>query len=108
MTPTAPRRPPKGLCQMSHFKTRVRQRYGISISSATYRAMVRAIQTGGVEQCRVSGRALEVTAVFLERQSLRLTIWALRFVGIEGEIRAVYDKQRATLVTAHPALARTE
>ena len=98
-------RPDKRVCQMRHFKNRVWQRYGLRISTDTYQAMVRAIKNGTTERVTIHGNTLEVRASFIERSSQRVTLWALRFAGIDGEIRAVYDKHRATLVTAHPALA---
>ena len=98
-------RPDKRVCQMRHFKNRVWQRYGLRISTDTYQAMVRAIKNGTAEWVIIHGKALKVRATFIERSTNRVTLWSLRFGGIDGEIRAVYDKHRATLVTAHPALA---
>ncbi len=76
----------KSQSQRKHTMQRALVRFGLEVSNSLYSSMIEAIQSGAAE--------------FLERQSNRVTVWA---VDAEGECVAVaYDKLRGTIATMMP------
>ena len=74
----------KGKLQKAHFCRRMKERFGVSVSSNVYQQFVKIIQ--------------KQQATFVERQSLRVTVWDINY---ENEtIRVVYDSKRQKVVTA--------
>ena len=74
----------KGKLQKRHFCRRMKERFGVSVSSNVYQQFVKIIQ--------------KQQATFVERQSLRVTVWDINY---ENEtIRVVYDSKRQKVVTA--------
>lgn len=73
----------KAKAQKAHAKRRAFERLGIDLSKEEYRGIVAQIRNG--------------RAKFLERQSLRVSLWAVDVVGAQAV--AVYDKQRKTVAT---------
>lgn len=84
----------KARAQQIHFQTRSRQRAGFEIGKAGQDEIVRMIRGKAGP-----GRH----AVFLRRQSLRVTIW--RVVYNDAELVVVYDSVRGTVVTVLPEAA---
>lgn len=75
-----------------HAKKRAEQRYGVTLNRHGLRDLVEDIRSG--------------RAQFVERQSNRITLW---FVQLgDKTARAVYDKQRGTIVTFLPLEERSE
>ncbi len=75
--------------QMQHAKRRAVERFGLHLRPDAYeelRLMVRRPEPG--------------KAVFLKRQSNRVTVWALFFK--DRWLAAVYDSHRKTIVTILP------
>lgn len=70
--------------QIKHARRRFKQRFDISLNDNQYIQLINIIKKG--------------KAIFVRRQSNRVTIWDLQF---EGElIRVVYDKKTTAIVTA--------
>lgn len=74
----------KAKCQARHAARRSLERYGFEINQA---AAIQKIQAG--------------KARFIERQSLRITLWEVEAAG--KRVKVVYDSKRKTIVTALPA-----
>jgi hypothetical protein len=74
----------KHVCQRTHFKNRVLERYGLSINKESYKLIVDKIQNG--------------ESTYLGKRSLRTSYHKVDFYGTN--IIVVYDKTRGTLVTA--------
>jgi hypothetical protein len=77
----------KAKSQRIHASRRSLERHGVWLTSAVQRDIVRQIQS-------------KTAAVFVERQSLRITVWDV--VYNERKFRVVYDSKRHTLVTVLP------
>lgn len=67
-----------------HAKKRLAQRLGMTVNRHDLRAMVGLIQSN--------------KAIFLERQSNRVTLWELEYGG--EKFVAAYDKNRKVIITA--------
>lgn len=80
------RRGSKRKAQLRHAKVRALERYGITVGNRTLAEMVQDIQQGRAE--------------FLERQSLRVTLWRVR------GYKVVYDRTRKTIVSFLPDAER--
>jgi hypothetical protein len=81
--------------QRVHAKRRAYERYGLTLNRLDLRGMVQQIQGG--------------RAVFVERESLRLTRWIV--VVHDLHVTVVFDAQRHAIVTCLPlcdAVARQE
>ena len=97
-------KPNKGNCQKNHFKKRLKERYGLTISNEGYRGIIQAIQTSSKVPVAYNGHVISTIASYRARQSNRLSVYILRLQGIDGMIPVVYDRDRKTLVTTHPDL----
>jgi hypothetical protein len=73
--------------QRRHAKLRAQERYGLSLNRIDLREIAGLIQQG--------------KAVFLRRQSLRVSHWLVEVGGKSA--RVVYDRKRKTVVTFLPA-----
>lgn len=73
----------KAKAQKSHAKRRASERLGVELNKEGYRALVAQIRDG--------------RAKFLERQSLRVSLFAVDVAGSPAV--AVYDRQRKTIAT---------
>jgi len=76
----------KAVSQTRHAQRRFLERTGLEVSKRELRGLSQAIRTE-------RGR-------FVERQSLRVTVWDVPFEG--RTFRVVYDKKRKTIVTVLP------
>lgn len=74
----------KATAQRRHAKRRLAERFGVEASNRDLAEWVAAIRLG--------------RARFVERQSLRVTVWDVDHNG--RTIRLVYDKHRGEIVTA--------
>lgn len=74
----------KAECQKRHFKRRMQERFGLSITDAVYYQMRGQVKNGG--------------AKFLRKTNNRLSVFELTFQG--HTMRVVYDSVNKTLVTA--------
>lgn len=82
----------KQVAQRIHAKKRAAQRYGLVLNRGQLRQIVQLIQ--------------EERGVFLERQSLRVTLWQIEW---EGRLcKVVYDSQRKNVVSFLPLGAKPE
>lgn len=97
-------RPPKNLCQRNHFKNRMRQRFGLTITKETYKAIIQAIQTNTRQNVTINGHELSMIVSYRREQTNRVSVWVIAFGGVEGEIPVTYDKTRGEMITAHPDL----
>lgn len=80
----------KAKCQKKHAKRRAKSRFGLDLNQNQYLEMVKRIQNN-------------VDCVFLEKQSNRVSFFALKNEGVWLPI--IYDKERKTIVTILPAEA---
>lgn len=78
--------PSKNKCQKTHFKRRLKQRYGLNIGKEGIKKIIDMIKNGNAE--------------FVEKQSNRISIFNVEYE--EEKIRVVYDKNRKNLVSALP------
>jgi hypothetical protein len=81
----------KQRAQESHARRRFYDRYGIQLTDALHQDLVRKIQDG--------------RAVFVEKQSNRVSVFDLNVEGQEIEalaVRVVYDRERHIIVSALP------
>ncbi len=76
----------KKAAQRAHAKRRARERYGLSMTRATFGSLIQKIQSG--------------KATFLQRKSLRVSEWIVSYEG--AEMRVIYDNKRKTIVTCLP------
>lgn len=97
-------RPSKGNCQKNHFKKRLQERYGLTITNEGYRGIIQAIQTSSKVPVAYNGHVISTIASYRAKQSNRLSVYALLLQGIDGIIPVVYDRERKSLVTTHPDL----
>lgn len=74
----------KARAQRLHAQRRARERFGISLSNRMYGEWIRMIQEG--------------TAIFVDRQSQRLTRWRVP-INEEESVVVVYDRNRKSIVT---------
>ncbi len=79
----------KLLAQRAHAKRRAAERFGLNLTKEAQREIVSRIQNG--------------KAKFLEKQSLRISLWLVDWNGTE--MRVVYDKNRKSIVTCLPLKA---
>ncbi len=68
---------------LKHANRRCKERFGVSLKKAEQRELVKLIQ--------------QHEAVFVERQSNRITVWDVFYKG--RDMRVVYDKSRKAIVT---------
>ena len=78
----------KAKAQEIHARSRAVHRYGIELTPVVLGEWLGQIQSD------------TPTARFLERQSHRITLWAVRHNG--REVPVVYDKTRGTIVSVLP------
>lgn len=76
----------KHVAQRIHAKRRAQQRYGLTLNRQQMRELVAQIQNG--------------KGIFLERQSLRVTLWRVEFEG--RKCKVVYDSRRGVIVSFLP------
>jgi hypothetical protein len=76
----------KAVTQRKHAKRRAFERYSLWLGSVDMQDMIAQIQGG--------------RAVFIERQSRRVTLWVVEAQG--KHVPVVYDKSRKTIVTVLP------
>lgn len=69
-----------------HANRRCKQRFNVSLKRSEQRSIVSLIQ--------------QSKAVFIERQSNRITLWLVNYK--EKAMRVVYDKHRKLIVTVLP------
>ena len=83
----------KPIAQTLHTKRRLRERYGITLKVCEIRELAVRIKNPAKQP-------EESRPVFLARQSVRLTVWAVPFGG--NRLILVYDGLRGTITTALP------
>ena len=76
----------KERAQRFHAKTRALERYDIALNNKDLQAIAKLIQ--------------DRKAIFVEKQSLRVTLWDVDYNGIR--MRTVYDRHRKQIVTVLP------
>jgi membrane-bound lytic murein transglycosylase MltF len=79
----------KAAAQKHHARRRMNERHGQTLNSQQHADLVRQIHTG--------------QAKFIERQSNRVSVWAVIHAGVE--IRVVYDRNTKNIVTVLPSPA---
>lgn len=75
--------------QVAHATRRARQRYGISLKQHDYTDLCRVLTKGNSQDC-----------VFLQKQSNRVTFWAVFYE--DKWLPVVYDKLRKRIATVLP------
>lgn len=80
----------KAECQKKHAKRRAKSRYCLQLHDHLYNKLVKQIQEGR-------------DVVFLEKQSNRVSFFALKNDGVW--LPVIYDKERKTIVTVLPVEA---
>lgn len=80
----------KADAQQFHAINRLRQRYGVEITSDEYFRIVQLISKPGHIQC----------AHFIMKQSNRVSVWSVPYAGIN--LVAVYDRERKRICTFLP------
>lgn len=78
--------PTKLQSERMHVKKRFSERFGLSVNRHLLRDFISQIQSQ--------------KAIFVERQSLRLTVWEISYEN--NWYRVIYDNKRKTLVTVLP------
>ena len=78
--------------ERKHASRRMLQRHGLEVGKTELGEMVKMIQDG--------------EATFVERQSNRITVWDMDYIG--RLLRVVYDKERKQIVTVLPKEATEE
>jgi len=78
----------KAQAMKEHARKRAMERYGMELTEPLYNEFCNWIKTG------------DPRAVFLEKQSLRVSLWAFRHK--EQWLPIIYDKVRHTLVSVLP------
>lgn len=76
----------KATAQFKHARRRMWQRYHIQLLRHDYDLLCSRIRKGG-----------EDVSIFVGRQTLRVTLWWVRFQGLFFPV--VYDNKRHTIVT---------